>query len=178
MTVSRVPVSNKAISGIILGFLGHWGDIGGLTGVQRGSRGGLEYPFTGFLIPLKISFGFKYHMMVQMANLRKVEQTILILGLWGPPRVSQNDIVTANQAILNQQKFPKYTYLGSKMHNISGNYPDGAFWYLGPKSVHFGPSDGDFGGLRGQTNCFKTHRALNWLKIYNFFRALRIALMV
>ena len=70
--------------------LGHRGDIGGLTGVQGGSRGGLEYPFTGFLIPLKVSygirFGFKHHMMVQIANLRKVELTILILGLWGPPR--------------------------------------------------------------------------------------------
>ena len=52
--------------------------------------GGQEYPFTGFLISLKVSygirFGFKHQMMVQMANLRKVELAIWILGLWGPPR--------------------------------------------------------------------------------------------
>ena len=51
-------------------------------GVQGGSGGGLECPFTGFLIPLKVSygirFGFKHHMMVQMANLCKVEITTLI----------------------------------------------------------------------------------------------------
>ena len=71
-----------------------------------GGGGSLDYPFTGFLSPLKISygtrFGFKYHMMVQMANLSKVELTILIFGLWGPPRVPQNDIVGTNQAILGQ----------------------------------------------------------------------------
>ena len=127
----RVPAIKKATSRIILGYFGslrgHWG----LTGVvQRGSRGGPEYPFTGFLIPLKVSYGigfsFKDHLVVQMANSRKVELTILILGLRGPPRVPQNDIVGANQAILGQQKFPKYTYLGSIMPNISGNHPDGA----------------------------------------------------
>ena len=62
--------------------------------------GGGKSGFTGFLIPPKISFGFKYHMMVQMANLGKVELTILILGLWGPPRVPTN--VGTNQAILGQ----------------------------------------------------------------------------
>ena len=38
-------------------------------------------------------------MMVQMANLRKIEVTNLISGLWDPLRVLQNDMVGANQAI-------------------------------------------------------------------------------
>ena len=71
-----------------------------------GGGGSLDYPFTGFLSPLKISygtrFGFKYHLMVQVANLRKVEVTILILGLWVRPGVPQNDIVGTNQANLGQ----------------------------------------------------------------------------
>ena len=69
-------------------------------GDPGGGGGSLDYPFPGFLNPFKISFVFKYHMMVQMANLGKVELTILILGLWGPPRVPTN--VGTNQAILGQ----------------------------------------------------------------------------
>ena len=31
--------------------------LGGLTGVKRGFSGGLECPFSGLLIPLKVSYG-------------------------------------------------------------------------------------------------------------------------
>ena len=91
----RVPESNKATSGTILGYFGslkgHWGAHRRPKGIQ----GGLEYPFTRFLIPLKvpygIRFGFKHHMMVQMANLRNVELSILILvfgALLGSPKMT------------------------------------------------------------------------------------------
>ena len=72
--MSRVTASNKAISGIIFIYFwslrGNWGAHGCPKGIQGG---GLEYPFTGFLTPFKVSynirFGFKHHMMAQMADL-------------------------------------------------------------------------------------------------------------
>ena len=69
----RVPESKKATSGIISSYFGslkgHWG----AHGCPKGIQGGLEYPFTGFLTPFKVSynirFGFKHHMMAHMADL-------------------------------------------------------------------------------------------------------------
>ena len=89
--MSRVPASNKAFSGILLGYFGslrgHWG----AHGCPKWIQGGSGVPLYRILNPSQsliygIIFGFKHHMMVQIANLRKVELTILILGLWGPPR--------------------------------------------------------------------------------------------
>ena len=53
----RVLASNKATRGVILGYFGSLRRHGGLTGVKRGFRGGLECPFNELLIPLKVSYG-------------------------------------------------------------------------------------------------------------------------
>ena len=94
--MSRVPASKKAISGIILGYFGslrgHWG----AHGCPKGIQGGSGVTLYRILNPSQsliygIRFGFKHHMMVQMANLRNVELSILILGfgaLLGSPKMT------------------------------------------------------------------------------------------
>ena len=62
--------------------------------------------------------------MLQMANIRKVEVTNLISGLWDPLRIPQNDMVGENEAILdsrNSQNTCICVLIESIMPNISCN---------------------------------------------------------
>ena len=45
----------------------------------------------------------------------------------GPSKDPQNGIGGANEAILGQQEFRKYQYIGSIMPYVRSNHPDGAF---------------------------------------------------
>ena len=85
----RVLASNKATSGIILGYFGllggHWGDQWCPKGIQGRSAG----PLTALIIPLEVSYGtrrrFKHPMMVQLANVHWIDLINLNFGLWVPP---------------------------------------------------------------------------------------------
>ena len=62
--MSRVPASNKAISGITLGYFGSLRGRWGAHGCPKGIQGGLRYPFIGFLIPPKVSYGIRFEDLV------------------------------------------------------------------------------------------------------------------
>ena len=74
--------SDTPSRGVISSYWGSLRVIGGLTRVCLAS-------FTALLVPLEvandISFGFKHPMMVQLANIHKVELINLVIDLWGPP---------------------------------------------------------------------------------------------
>ena len=84
--ILRVPVSNKAIRGLVLGVLevtgGHWvftgvslGHLGGAQGGPSGIQGDLLCPLPalfapgGSLVQYIIRFGLKHIKIVQLANL-------------------------------------------------------------------------------------------------------------
>ena len=74
MVILRVPKSDTAPRGMVLGYWsllrGHWGT----QRCPRGIQGGVCLaPFAALLVPLEVSkvirFGFKNCMMVQLANI-------------------------------------------------------------------------------------------------------------
>ena len=74
LVILRVPKSNTANRGMVLGY---WGSLRGHWGTHRcprGIQGGVCLaPFAALLVPLEISkgirSGFKDYMMVQLANI-------------------------------------------------------------------------------------------------------------
>ena len=132
--------------GSIWGYFGslrwHWGAHVCPKGTQREKGGGVycvplqHCQSSGSLIPHKTWF--------QMSNTPWISNC-LGRPTWfrfyaiKPSKDPQNGIGGANEAILGQQEFRKYQYVGSIMPYISGNHPDGAFLIFRTKLSYFWP---------------------------------------
>ena len=75
----------------MIGFGGVLREFGGVLGSLGGSRGGCLTPI-GNLLPLQ-RFGFKHHIMVQLAYVNRVGITDPFSDLWSPPWGSQRAII-------------------------------------------------------------------------------------
>ena len=73
------------VARVLDGFEGGWGVQGGFWGGLGGSRGGLLYFYKALFAPLEVLYGTrfcsKHHIMVQLANVCKVDITGPFLDL-------------------------------------------------------------------------------------------------
>ena len=153
--------------------LDHWGDIGGLMCVQRGPRGrrgwggeGLTVPLYSIVSRLEVSYHIRLDFKCQ------IHQISNCLGwpTWfrfyaiGPSKDPKNDIGRANEAVLGQQEFRKYQYVGSIMPYIRGNHPDGTFSDIWDQIFWLLALWWYFSGSK---TCSRTQKGQNLVKIYH-----------